>query len=140
MSQTGRGHENSKSPLHQEFNSCGFVMSMRRQTPLGEDELRAMARELMLAVTEKTRIAGAVEVGHIKAVMESGGGIIYANTVGDPSDITVKGGGLGSPSMELKLTLNSVILGLSGDEAASAAREAAEVWAGIYGLKVNSKE
>jgi len=120
------GGDGPKSPLHHRFESCSAVVSLERDEPLGAEGMKDLARNLMGAVTEKVMEAGALDVGHVKAVLESGGCFLYANTVGDPQDVTVRSNE-GASSREIKLTLNIVALGLEAEKIRNAADEALEM-------------
>jgi hypothetical protein len=56
--------------------------------------------------------SGAKDIGHVKAYIEHETGFLYADTVGDPSDVTVNGRD-GEHLTHFTVTVNSVIYGLS---------------------------
>ncbi|MDH5477855.1 MAG: hypothetical protein OEY50_05965 [Nitrospinota bacterium] len=129
------GVDGPKSPLHQRFESCAVVAALGRGEPFGLEELKRFAKDLMAAVTEKVAAAGALDIGHIKAVVESGQCFIYANTVGDPKDITVETN-KETPQGDVSLTLNAVVLGLEQGKIHMAAHEGMLMTAERYRLEI----
>ena len=134
MSQSD-GQWGSKSPLHESFNSCALALTIKRETPFSANELDRLARVLMREIAESTLKAGAMDIGHIKGVFETGGGLVYASTLGDPGDISVRGKTADGFS-EIKMTLNSVVLGLGQASALAAAQAAVETVAKSFQAKL----
>ncbi|MDH5510541.1 MAG: hypothetical protein OEZ32_09340 [Nitrospinota bacterium] len=135
----GPGEDGPVSPLHQRFESCAVVAALERGGPLDLEEIKKFARDLMAAVTEKVKATGALDIGHIKAVLESGQCFIYANTVGEPKDITVEMNGE-APSGKVSLTLNAVVLGLEAKVIHAAVYQGMEMTADRYRLEIGKPQ
>jgi hypothetical protein len=114
-------HTQAKHPAHEGINSYGMSCSVSRKQAADAQELRRFAAELMQAVSEACLSRGAKDIGHIKAYLEHDEGFIHANTLGEPTDITVEGRD-GSPANFFRLVINAVIFGIAKD----AVREAVE--------------
>jgi hypothetical protein len=114
-------HTQPKHPAHEGINSYGISCSVSRKEAADAQELRRFAAELMKAVSEACLSRGAKDIGHIKAFLEHDEGFIHANTLGEPTDITVEGRD-GGPASFIRLVINAVIFGIGKE----AVREATE--------------
>lgn len=114
-------HIQAKHPAHAGINSYGMSCSVSRKHAADAQELRRLAAKLMKAVSEACICRGAKDIGHIKAYLEHDEGFIHANTLGEPTDITVEGRD-GGPASFIRLVINAVIFGIAKE----AIREATE--------------
>jgi len=108
---------------------------LERGAAMADSDIRDFAMALMETAPEMARKAGAVEIGHVKAAIECGGGLIFANSVGDPSDITIKGE-MGAPSAQARLTLNVIALGAGEDDLKKSAQGAVAASAAKVGFSI----
>jgi hypothetical protein len=113
--------EGPRNPAHDEIHSYGVRCHLSREEAFGPEELRKFAAELMNDISVTCLEYGAKDIGHVKAYIEHETGFLYADTVGDPSDVAVEGRDGGSVK-RFRMTVNSVIYGLSEE----AVREATE--------------
>lgn len=119
---------------HEDIN--GYCATYRFTAPekKTDDEINRFARDLMQAVAEACFRHGATSIGHIKAHVEYGdGGFLYADTLGDPSDVTVRGRE-GSPSEQVTLVINSIIHELEPPLIREATEEAVDAVIARYGF------
>ena len=114
-------HKEPKDPAHEDINSYGLACSVSGERAVDSQELRRFAAELMTAISESCLKCGAKDIGHIKAYIEHDKGFLHADTLGDPSDVTVEGRD-GDPASFFKLVVNSVIYGITEE----AVRESTE--------------
>lgn len=94
---------------HEDINGYCATYRFTGTEKKNDAEITRFAKELMQAVSEACFRHGATSVGHIKAHVEYGdGGFLYADTLGDPSDIMVRGRE-GAPASQILLVINSII-------------------------------
>jgi hypothetical protein len=115
-------HTAPKDPAHEDINSYGLACSVSRERAVDPKELRRFAAELMTAISESCLKCGAKDIGHIKAYIEHDKGFLHADTLGDPSDVTVEGRD-GDPASSFKLAVNSVIYGIAQETVREATEE-----------------
>lgn len=132
-------HEQGRHPAHAGIGSFGLSCKLSRRGALDAAELRRFAAELMTSISRACYSLGALDVGHIKSYIEYEGGFLMADTVGDPSTVTVDGKD-GDPVDHFRVVINAVVYGL--DKAA--VREAAEGPLGVitrtFGLSLDIDE
>ena len=101
---------------HEEINGYCATYLFTSPRPLDNDGVGAFARALMQAIAAACMQKGATDVGHIKAHLEYGeGGFLYADTLGDASDIMVRGRD-GQPAETITLVINSIIVELEAPD------------------------
>jgi len=106
--------DNGVNPAHEGINGYGMALDLGRADPANDAALRDFAAGLMTELSERCLEAGARDIGHIKAHLEGEGVFLYASVVGDGSQITVTGRD-GAPVSALRLTVNSVVFGMTKD-------------------------
>ena len=108
---------------HEEINGYCATYIFKAPRILDNDGVKDFARELMKAISEACMRHGATDVGHIKAHLEYGGeGFLYADTLGDVSDIMVRGRD-GSPTDTIKLVINTIIVDIEAPQIRDANEE-----------------
>jgi hypothetical protein len=128
----GKSHPTDHT--HEEINGYCATYIFRAPKTLGNDEVKDFARKLMEAIAAANLRHGATDVGHIKAHLEFGGeGFLYADTLGDVSDIMVRGRD-GSPTDTIKLVINSIIVELEAPEIRDATEQGVDEVCGKLGF------
>lgn len=122
------------SPLHEDIKAYAVSYSFTREREIGSDELRTFAAELMKSASAACIRRGAKVIGHIKAHIEHDWGFLHANTVGESSDVTVRGRD-GDPVTRFTLVVNSVVYGLPEELIREATEEAIESASSKFSLK-----
>ncbi|RJQ42494.1 MAG: hypothetical protein C4538_13325 [Nitrospiraceae bacterium] len=107
-------HVNTRNPLHAEINAYSCAVILSSENLIHDADLRKYAAKLMTSISDECMKRGARDVGHIKAYIEYDTGFLFADTLGDPSDVTIEGRS-GSPSYSFRIVINSVIYGLDED-------------------------
>jgi hypothetical protein len=102
----------SPHPDHEAINSYGVKFVVQAKDKMGTAMVRKFVTDLLKAVSAECVRLGAIDIGHIKAYVEFKGGFLYADTVGEQSEVVIKGKDAELVT-ELTLTLNSVIVGIS---------------------------
>jgi len=119
---------------HEEINGYCATYLFTSPRPLDNAEVSAFARALMQAIAAACMKKGATDVGHVKAHLEFGdGGFLYADTLGDASDIMVRGRD-GRPADAIKLVINSIIVELEAPDIRDATEAGVDEVCGRYGL------
>lgn len=118
---------------HKDINSYGVSCMVSRETTVSPNEAREFAAQLVKAVSESCLRCGAIDIGHIKAYMEYKNGFLYADTVGESSEVTVEGRD-GDPANTIRLSLNSVVCGISSDDVKNATEETMKSVFSRFGL------
>jgi hypothetical protein len=122
------------NPLHQEVSACAFAYCASREEKIDAAELRKFGSELMVAVSQACMGRGAKVIGHIKAYIEHQTGFLHANTVGEPSDITVDGRD-GEPTNHITLVVNSIVYGFPEESLKETTKEAIEAVFDRFSMK-----
>lgn len=125
---------NIRNPLHIEINAYSVNTIMSSKTPMDNRELRKFSARLMSEISDACMKAGARDIGHIKAYIEHETGFLFADTLGDPSDVTVEGKS-GRPARSFKVVINSVVYGLGEKEIKKATEEALERISAVFELQ-----
>jgi hypothetical protein len=128
-------HGKEQHPAHSGIHSYGLSCLLSRKEPLPHEELRRFAGALMTAVSRACYARNAGDVGHVKAYIESEDGFLLADTVGDPSEVTVTGKESG-PADHFRLVLNAVVYGLGKGGVKEAAEEALGTISLAFGLSI----
>lgn len=120
MTNVNEGTDNTRQHpadhTHEEINGYCATYIFKASRTLSNADVQAFARELMKSIAAACMKHGATDVGHIKAHLEYGGeGFLYADTLGDISDIMVRGRD-GDPTDTIKLVINSIIVELEAPE------------------------
>jgi hypothetical protein len=123
-----------KEPLHEGINAYSTSYLLSRVSAIDDRELREFASELMLSVSDACFKYGAIDIGHIKAYIETDNGLLHADTLGKPMDVTV-GGRETTPVNQFRLVLNSVIYGLLKESIRDATEEGLEMTCRNFGLE-----
>lgn len=119
---------------HEEINGYCATYLFTATRLLDNAEVIAFARALMQAIAAACMRKGATDVGHIKAHLEFGGeGFLYADTLGDVSDIMVRGRD-GQPADTIKLVINSIIVELEAPDIRDATEAGVDEVCSRYGL------
>ena len=119
---------------HEEINGYCATYLFTSPRPLDNAEVSTFARALMQAIAAACMRKGATDVGHIKAHLEFGdGGFLYADTLGDASDIMVRGRD-GNPADSIRLVINSIIVELEAPDIRDATEAGVDEVCGRLGL------
>ncbi len=132
-------HTLAKHPAHEGINSYGMSCSASRKQAADDQELRRFAAELMKTVSEACHSRGAKDIGHIKAYLEHEEGFIHANTLGEPTDITVEGRD-GGPTSFIRLVVNAVIFGIAKEAVREATEEALNTVLDKFGFEKQAED
>ncbi|GBE01230.1 hypothetical protein BMS3Abin08_00656 [bacterium BMS3Abin08] len=123
----------SRDPLHEGIFAYSVSCLLSRDRDIEGNELRRFAGELMVSVSGTCFHYGAIDIGHIKAYIETGTGFLYADTLGDAGDVTIEGRE-GNAVHGFRLVLNSVIYGITEEAVKEATEEALERTISGFGL------
>lgn len=93
----------------------GVAIKLSRSQPMSEEEVKAMAEEMMLNIAQKCMDRGAKCIGHIKSHIRSEAGTIKSDTIGVQHG-SFSTGSLEAPVKELYMAVNSIIQGIHQDE------------------------
>ena len=134
VNMTGSGGVTPPDHTHEDINGYCATYIFTAKEKKDDAEVVRFAKELMQAVAESCFRRGATSVGHIKAHLEYGeGGFLYADTLGDPTDIMVRGRE-GKPTEQVKLVINSIVVELDGHLIQEATEEAVDAVIARYGF------
>ncbi len=134
QSEAGDGKSHPGGHTHEEINGYCATYLFKAARKFDNADVQEFARELMKAIAAACMKKGATDVGHIKAHIEYGGdGFLYADTLGDVSDIMVRGRD-GNPTDTIKLVINSIIVELEAPDIRDATEEGVDAVCAASGL------
>jgi len=110
------------NPLHDGISSYAFGGTLSGPLPLDAAALREFGRELMTSIASRCIRAGAVDVGHVKSMIQHETGFLYADVVGEPGNVSVEGRD-GDATNRFRITLNAVIFGIPRTDVERATEE-----------------
>ncbi len=151
----GADHANGHSSTHPEWagphghdelphaaedlniNGYGVALRLIHGSAAGVSaaSIKEMAGELVAEIAEECLRSGARAVGHIKSYLRADGGYIKADIVSVKRGAQVSGEITG-PVRDARLAINSILVGLEGDEIARATLEVAGKILGARGFSV----
>lgn len=133
--EAGDGKSHPGDHTHEEINGYCATYLFKAAVMFDNAGVQKFARELMKEIAAACMKKGATDVGHIKAHIEYGGdGFLYADTLGDVSDIMVRGRD-GNPTDTIKLVINSIIVELEAPDIRDATEAGVDAVCASYGLQ-----
>lgn len=112
----------TSNPLHDGISSYAVSGTLSGPLNLDPSALREFGRDLMSSIASRCIRAGAVDVGHVKSVIEHETGYLYADVVGEPGNVSVDGRD-GASTNRFRITVNAVVFGLSQMDVKNATEE-----------------
>lgn len=113
----------------------GVAVKLTHQEPLGDEAVRKMAEEMMLAIAQKCMDRGAKTIGHIKSHIRTEAGTLKADTIGLAHG-AYSAGSLEYPVKDFYLAVNSIISGIAENEVRGATLGGIHEVAEARGFKV----
>lgn len=127
------------NPAHKGINNYAVRCLLSRKQPLDARELRTFATDLMNTLARECFLAGAKDIGHIKAYIEHPSGFLRADTVGSPEDVMVEGRD-GSPTNNFEIVINVVVYGLDKATLKCASEQAMTIVSAAFSLVAECAE
>jgi hypothetical protein len=100
----------------------GVAVKLTHEESLGDEAVKKMAEEMMLAIAQKCMDRGAKTIGHIKSHIRTEAGTLKADTIGLAHG-AYSAGSLEYPVKDLYLAVNSIISGIVENEVRGATLE-----------------
>ncbi len=121
--------------LNYGVSGYGVALLLISDELLDEGAVKAIAEEVMSAVTKKIIEGGARTVAHVKADLRTDGGTIHTHTIGAAHGIYTVGH-LTQPATHIHVVLSSMVQGISEEAVQKATLEGIRLAASTYDLEV----